>query len=66
MPKTPSTPDLPPRQSVPPRVSSVALEAVKERERTSAAKRSGYKSTMATRPGDLGQLNTEKKKVLGV
>lgn len=65
MPSSPSPPRLPAKQDPPPRVSSVALESVRERERLSMSKRKGFMSTMATRPGGLGQLNIEKQRALG-
>ena len=65
MPTGPSSPVLPPKSSAPPRITSAQLEGIREQERTMAAKKKGYMSTMATRPGGLGILQTQKKKALG-
>jgi hypothetical protein len=70
MPTGPSKPHLPAIQparqvSPSPKPRSLALEQVKEAERSSMRRRKGFMSAMITK-GGLGAAQTEKTKVLGV
>lgn len=62
--RSPSAPDIPPRVEPDPVArETVALEAVRQREREQISKRGGYRSTMMT--SGLGQARTQKEKALG-
>lgn len=62
--RTPSAPKLPAmKEQSPVARETVALEALRQRERELMSKRKGYRSTMMT--GGLGQARTQKAKALG-
>ena len=62
--RSPSAPKIQQRVEPDPKArETVALEAVRQRERESISKRGGYKSTMMT--GGLGQARTQKERALG-
>lgn len=62
--RSPSAPKLQPRaEQAPVARETVALEAVRQREREQLQKRTGFKSTMMT--SGLGQARTQKERALG-
>ena len=64
---SPSKPHLPPVASPKPTPSrlSIKQEEAKKRQREAAKRRTGWASTIMTRGGNLGTLQTQKTKALG-